>query len=57
MKLQNVPIFLLVCWAPIQSVLLYKSVMDTADWDTSYISIVIQVTSNLQPEPSIYNCT
>ena len=37
-----------VCWAPIQSVLLYKSVMDTADWDTSYISIVIQVTATTQ---------
>ena len=41
-----------VCWAPIQSVLLYKSVMDTADWDTSYISIVIQVTATTQSLPS-----
>lgn len=37
----------MVCWAPIQSVLLYKSVMDTADWDTSYISIVIQILSHV----------
>jgi len=37
----------IVCWSPIQIVLLYKSVTDSDDWDTDYSMIIIQIVSQV----------